>query len=95
MKYQQGILGLKTLHRGNWDCIKKKKMEQREWLNQDATGDWQLDDENHRWDEEERVHVGVWVCMSLCMQAAQPSQNCRRKGNELGEKKTGQKISGR
>lgn len=40
------------------------------------------------------VCVRVSACMSMCLQAAQPLQNCRRKGNELGRKKQPRKYLG-
>lgn len=89
--------GLKTLHRGNWDCMKEKKDGAEGTAEPACYGRLgkESDGENCEWDEEECACVCVFACMSMCIQAAQPSQNCRRKGNELGEKKPGQKVSRR
>lgn len=50
---------------------------------------WDFEGKKCEWDEE----VCACACTSKCIQAAQPLQSCRRKGNELGERETGQKVS--
>lgn len=69
--------------------LKKKKREQREWLNHRMI--WETGRGIRRW----KLRAGwgsVCVFACMCIKAAQPSQNCGRKGNEPGEKKTGQKV---
>lgn len=90
-------VGLKTLRRGKWDFNEKEDGTKGtaepgccRRLGRESDG------ENCEWDEEVCACVCVFACISMCMQAGQLWQNCRRKGNELGQGGgTGQKISRR
>lgn len=87
MKHQQGTVRLKTLCSGT---LIEKKDGTKGIAETECHGRLgrELDGENCQWDEEMCVCMCVFACMSMCIQAAQPWQNCRRKGNELGENKT-------
>lgn len=63
MKHQQGMQGLKTLHRGNWDCTKEKKDGAGGMAEPACYGRLgkELDGENCEWDEE------VCACVCVCM----------------------------